>query len=903
MNSRDWQKVKELFSATLDLAAEERTVFLEKIENSLRSEVEKLLANYKEAEDFIDKPAVIELGLNESNSKDSIIGKKIDDYLILEEIGSGGMGAVYLAEQQSESFFHRVALKLIKRGMDTNSVLKRFVMERQILANLEHQFIARFLDGGSTADGLPYFVMEYVEGLPIKKFCDTHNLDTKERLELFRKVCAAVSFAHQNLIVHRDLKPSNILVTEKGEPKLLDFGIAKLLHPDWSDDSTEATATMFRVMTPEYASPEQLRGLSVTTASDVYSLGVVLYELLTGERPFKIESRQPEEVIQILLTQEPVKPSALLSYRYELPDSKTTKKINSVGARQTADNEQTNRKPHNPNRKFLQGDLDNIILKALRKEPERRYQSVQEFSEDIRRHLAGLPVTATTDTFTYRAVKFVKRHKAGVFATALITLTILTATVITTWQSVQLRRERDKAERRFREVRKLANLVVFEYHDGIEKLAGSTAIREKMVKDALEYLDNLSAESITDADLQRELAAAYTKVGDVQGNPYLANLGDQDGALTSYQKASTIRERLAKQLPNDVQSQLDLELSYEKISDVLWAKGKNAESLEGYQKALQICKKLSAENSLNSAETYNFVRLYGRIGQAQQQKNEFESAAQSYVLAAEYAENLFKTEPSNIKYRRGLAISYLKVGDIRHLTKNYREAAENFQKAIEIFEEIYDSDKENAAIGREFSIFLSRIGAVQTELGEYEKALEANRRTIALQEKLAAADPNNLQIHFDNADVYLNLADNFERMKRFSEAGENYRRTISIFKQFIAKNPEYTQANSHLGQSYLMFAKFLLKRGNAEIALENFRNALEILEAEAVRNEIPDKLAETYEGIGDILVLNKGKNAEAEEMYRKSVEIRQKLNESNKSDTENAAKIEEILQKIGKLNS
>ena len=253
MDSKQWQKVKELFSATLDLPAEERGAFLANVEKNVRFEVEKLLANFEDAEEFINEPAVVEFGFDENRANESPVGKKIDDYQILEEIGAGGMGAVYLAEQQGENLSHRVALKLIRRGMDTNSVLKRFVMERQILANLEHPFIARFLDGGTTADGVPYFVMEYVEGLPIKKYCDAFDLDTKARLELFRKVCAAVAFAHQNLIVHRDLKPSNILVTETGEPKLLDFGIAKLLNPDWTLDSAEVTATMFRVMTPEYA--------------------------------------------------------------------------------------------------------------------------------------------------------------------------------------------------------------------------------------------------------------------------------------------------------------------------------------------------------------------------------------------------------------------------------------------------------------------------------------------------------------------------------------------------------------------------------------------------------------------------------------------------------------------------
>ncbi len=320
MNSARWLEIKEIFNAACDLPRADRASFLAEYDVSLRLEVEKLLNANDEAIDFIDEPAMVEVGLAGDDMADTFVGKRIDSYEILSEIGHGGMGIVYLADHADESFHKRVAVKLIKRGMDTSAVLKRFVMERQILANLEHPNIASLLDGGTTHDGLPYFVMEYVAGEPITKFCDSHGLDTDSRLGLFQKVCAAISYAHQNLIVHRDIKPSNILVTEDGTPKLLDFGIAKLLHPDWSLDTHEATATMFRVMTPEYASPEQLRGMPVTTASDVYSLGVVLYELLTGERPYKIESRLPDEVVKIVLTAEPVKPSSVISFK--VPNSR-----------------------------------------------------------------------------------------------------------------------------------------------------------------------------------------------------------------------------------------------------------------------------------------------------------------------------------------------------------------------------------------------------------------------------------------------------------------------------------------------------------------------------------------------------------------------------------------------------
>src|SRR6266851_1294855 len=314
MNAETWQQLKTCFHSALELSPEERTAFLIQAcdgDDELRDRVERLLASHEDAGSFLASPAIIDAGVisavdeTEGGGHNDRIGQRIGPYEILREIGHGGMGTVFLAVRADDQYRKEVAVKIVNKGMDTDTILRRFVMERQILANLEHPNIARLLDGGTTLDGLPYFVMEHVEGETIIHYCDQHRLHTLERLQLFRQVCSAVQFAHQNLIVHRDIKPSNIVVTADGTPKLLDFGIAKLLHPDWSLDTNEATATMFRLMTPDYASPEQIRGLPITTASDVYSLGVVLYELLSGHRPYRLTSRNPQEVIEVILRQEP----------------------------------------------------------------------------------------------------------------------------------------------------------------------------------------------------------------------------------------------------------------------------------------------------------------------------------------------------------------------------------------------------------------------------------------------------------------------------------------------------------------------------------------------------------------------------------------------------------------------
>ena len=313
MSPERWQQISRIFKVALEHEPAQRRALLTarcKGDSSLCGEVEALLASYEAAESsWFEPPAQLPGLLPEDNDKDSLLGRRLGAYEITHEIGRGGMGAVYAAHRADDEYKKRVAIKLVKRGMDTREVLKRFRYERQILAALDHPNIARLLDGGTTGDGLPFFVMEYVEGEPLTRYCETHNLLLTERLELFREVCAAVSYAHQNLVVHRDLKPDNILVTPDGTPKLLDFGIAKLLRPDFFPDTVIPTGLAVRPMTPDYASPEQVRGLPITTASDVYSLGVVLYELLTGHKPYTLTSYTPQEIERVICQEEPRRPS------------------------------------------------------------------------------------------------------------------------------------------------------------------------------------------------------------------------------------------------------------------------------------------------------------------------------------------------------------------------------------------------------------------------------------------------------------------------------------------------------------------------------------------------------------------------------------------------------------------
>jgi serine/threonine protein kinase len=395
-------RVKQIFLAALDREPGDTASFLNEAcegDTALYRKVSSMLDAYRQNGEFLQSPAFklpateVASGLMEINEEASVIGKRIGDYRVLREIGHGGMGALYLAKRDDGEYEQQVAIKLIKHGLDAE-LIRRFRHERQILATLNHPNVARLLDGGITDDGQPYLVMEYVEGRPIDKYADACNLSTEGRLNLFLTVCSAVEYAHEQNVIHRDLKPGNILVTDEGTPKLLDFGIAKV-SPDQS--TNDATLTAFRVMTPEYASPEQLRGLRVTPSSDVYSLGVMLCELLTGHRPYHFKSRLPHEILQAVLETDPSRPSLIVTQEKASPSN---------GSQHDNEADKLRRR--------LRGDLDNIILMAMRKEPERRYKSVEQFSEDLRRHLNGRPIIARKDTLVYRSTRFAKRNKGYV---------------------------------------------------------------------------------------------------------------------------------------------------------------------------------------------------------------------------------------------------------------------------------------------------------------------------------------------------------------------------------------------------------------------------------------------------------------------------------------------------------
>jgi serine/threonine protein kinase len=679
-----------------------------------------------------------------------LAGPRIGPYTLVRELGSGGMGTVYLAVRIDEGFQKRVAIKVLKRGMDSDSIVHRFRTERQILANLQHPFIASLLDGGTTPDGLPYFAMEYVEGERIVEYCDSRGLDTSARLDLFTKVCLAVQYAHQNLVIHRDIKPANVLVTADGTPKLLDFGIAKLLNPDSAGETLAFTVAGPHMMTPEYASPEQVRGETVTTATDVYSLGVLLYELLTGRRPYRLESRTPAEIARVVCNSVPVPPSTAITQMLDAA-SESSGSANAPTGPADSGPADRSRSDAERLRRRLAGDLDNIVLKALSKEPARRYASVDQFSEDVRRHMAGLPVIARKDTFGYRAAKFVRRNRLAVGAAVLVFLALLAGVVGTAWQAQVARRERLRAEGRFNDVRQLANASLFELHDAIQDLPGSTPARQLLVAKGLEYLDKL-AQDANSPELQRELARGYVKVGDVQGRPLNPNLGDTPGALASYRKAVGLYESL-QVAHGDAAVRRELATAYTRLSEALSASGDTGEALAFARKGLALQRETADASAGGDSAVPPDVRRelaanYSRVGDLLSATGDTKGAIEHRRMSLAIMQTLAATAPDDLANMRQLGVAYHKLGNSLG-NPNYPNigdtsgALEHLNQAGDILGKASAAHPANAALKRNVAIVNSNKADVLLALERRDEALARQREALAVFSELAGADPSN----------------------------------------------------------------------------------------------------------------------------------------------------------------
>ncbi len=714
-----WQHLEDLFHAMLALPPEGRRAALAAAcgdDTELIAEVERLLHANAQASAFVGDAAA---GIQHMAATVLPESGHIGPYRIVRELGRGGMGTVFLAERDDAQFTMRVAIKLIKRGMDSDAVLERFRHERQILAGLEHPNIARLLDGGTSSEGLPYFVMEYVDGLPVDEYCRTHRLSIHERLDVFLQVCAAVTYAHQHLVVHRDIKPSNILVTSDRVPKLLDFGIAKLAQA--SDDAPGAvTALAAQAMTPQYASPEQLRGGRVTTVSDVYALGVLLFELLAGERPYDVTGKTADEVSKIVANTEAAKPSVVAARRGD------------------------------PAAARLRGDLDAIVLTAMRRDPAERYESVALLAEDVRGHLTARPVIARGDSFTYRATRFVRRRKIGVAAAAAVLLSLVGGVIATSWQAQVARAERARAERRFTDVRRLSTSFLFDFHDAIATLPGSTPARLLVVSKAVEYLDSLASEAGDDRDLQKELAAAYDRVGDVQGNPGAANLGDIDSAIKSYRKAEAIRRTLAAGASDSLPARLDLATSTMRIGYADFARGAVKDAVVRFHEALATREEAyQAGVPSPSAARAALAETTARLCTTLIPIGDLPGAIANCKRNLSLTEELLQATPDDHPILVMHAVNATGLGNALRLNRQLDDAAATLTEAIRRHEALLASKPLDAEVRRRLAVSHTYLANVYIDMKQPEQASEEFGLAIAELGALAKADPANARIRME----------------------------------------------------------------------------------------------------------------------------------------------------------
>jgi tetratricopeptide (TPR) repeat protein len=644
--------------------------------------------------------------------------KRVGPYELDRLLGRGGMGAVYLAHRADGQFEQKVAIKLIDLPLATDLFRERFRQERQILAELQHPYIARLLDGGVTADGDLYLVMEYVDGVPIHRFCEQQRLSVPQRIALFMRACEAVQFAHQNFVVHRDLKPDNILVAEDGTPRLLDFGTAKLLSPSLAGLDSKLTREGYLSFTPQYASPEQVLGNPITTASDTYSLGVLLYLLLTGTLPYELKVLTTAEMLRVICEQALRRPA-------EATDS----------------------------HERLDADLEAILLKALRKEPQERYLTAEQLASDLRAYLEGLPVGARRGTIRYRAGKFIRRHRFSVAAAALLAASLIAGVTGVLWQARVANEERRQAEARSADLRQLSNSLLSELDEAIKQLPGSTGAQSLLVTRVLEHLDRMAREAQGHRQTQLDLVDAYTRLGNIQGNAYDQNLGDPSGALVSLGKALAIVGPLVASDSKDRQAARALALVQQSRSEILWQTDRTPEAVPVMREALKNWDALIADPHAPAALVCDVSSAYGTLGDLLGQ-NGTASLADSAGAVAAYRQSValdhrvLGIDPNYVRAKRGLSINRMKIGSVEMET-DPAEALKEFRTALRQLDALPKAEQDSLPTARMRAYLLRKQAIALERLGAYAQAVPLFEDTREIFQRIAAQDPKDTRALFD----------------------------------------------------------------------------------------------------------------------------------------------------------
>ncbi len=819
MDKNTWSDLKTIFYKAYELTESERETFLNEncSDPELKKEVLSLLSAHDKSEKFMESAHL----LNQSEKENSafFIGKFFGRYKVEKLIAQGGMGLVYLGFRDDE-VKQKAAIKIINPGAASSTVIKRFQNERQTLANLNHPNISRLLDGGITDDGIQFLVMEYIEGIPIDEYCDNHKLNIKERLNLFLKVASVVQYAHHNLVVHRDLKPNNILVTQDGEPKLLDFGIAKFLTPEGEANEMLTHKGVWN-LTPEYASPEQVKGEAITTASDVYSLGIILYKLLTGHSPYKIKSILQSDISKVVTQTEPAKPSEII---YQTIEKKSDEEIIIINPESVSSTREGNiDKLH----KKLAGDLDNIISMSIRKEPERRYSSIEHFAEDIKRYLNDLPVAAHKDSFTYRAKKFVKRNKTAVIPAAIIFVLINAGLAGILWQGHLAAKERDIAKLEADKSNRIKSFL-------LEMISAPDPKQEGSEVKVIDVLNKASGK--LEFELA-ELPQLEAEIRTLLGNTY-QNLGIYSSAEAEMNKALEINKKLFGERSKETA------MSLKNLGLVYHYEGDFEKSEKFYSTSLEMLR------TVESAPTFERALLLDAIGSLMTDKGEYEQAEEitrEALIIGESIKGPEDTDVAQIKNNLATSLNYLDKLD---------EADSLYREALRVFRKHYG----NYHI--QVSRVINNLAFISIFKKEHEKAIPLLEEALNIKIKVLGQDHPDLILAYSNVgSTYHNIgvydkAEKFMKasvdvgLKNYDEDNVNLSRSYMWYGRALEGNGKFEEGISYLKRAYEIRKKEFGEKNNLTLTTQ-FHFGLCLLTAKKF-TEAEHHLKNCYEGLAEI---------------------------------------------------
>ena len=881
MNAATWRRVEALVDAAAELSPGERERILEERcagEPRLRSEVERVLEALDAGGNFLDRASWAPykaLAENDADETPSMAGHRFGPYRIEGFLGSGGMGSVYKARRDDGQFHRNVAIKILRFDPSDEEAIRRFRAERQILAQLSHPILTELLDGGTTEDGRPYIVMELVDGVPIDVYCDRHELSVEARLRLFLVVCDAVRYAHRHLIVHRDLKASNILVDAEGTPKLLDFGIAKLLDAPRFQLADRSTRTGFRPLTLHTASPEQITGEAVTTASDVYALGVLLYRLLTGRSPYRLGPGEEHEIVRAILEEEPERPSDALT---RTSDGEAAEAMPRCGLRP------------GQLRQRLKNDLDTILLMALRKRPERRYGSVEELADDIERHLASRPVSARPDTLIYKAAKLVRRHPLGVSAGLAAAVLLVVFTAFALWQASRIARERDLAELQGARQEQIANFLLRLFENANPR--NEVAATELTVRDVLDR----GRRQIDELDDLPEVQATY-----------LNTMGEAYRALALYDEASTLLERaLALRRQSHGDNHLEVAESLYELSIVHHLEGDFEAAEAAASESLAIRRRLLGDAHPLVASCLNQLGLIvaegGRYAEAEERYREalaitagrpsMDTADSLHNLALlthdrgqlEEAESLYREALAMTRRFLGpvhpdVAISLNSLAVLLHDREDLEGAEARYREALTMRRQLFGDEHHAVATS------LTNLALLLQEKGDQAEAEAIFAENLEVSRRLLGPD------HLDVA-VLLN---NFALLKHdrgdLEGAERMYLESLAIRRERLGD--DHVTVSWSLGNLAALYQDL----GSLEEAEAFFQQALAI-DRVNFGDDHPD-VAYSLHGLAEALFFQ-GKAAEAEAMLRDALDMRRRhLGEDHSATAATAVILARVLLNRG----